>query len=479
MNSLNHLDRAMKHSSEKIVDEELDRAVFVKADHVRVFKENSVWAIDLESGSVMNFTDLGKSLYMACNGLDNVQEIGRCLGISTENARCLFLEMMRAGFIKIAGNVVSVKESAAGTGVNCSFGTDTCVFDARELEENVRPLNEIEQKWRDRGYAFLKHLGNTAHVPTESRRPIFYFRNWDWYKHSQILSNLLSVWMEIVGLSDEALPSMNKVVAPFKVVIESAVLPKASQFVDICRGCASEELLCNWERLTDLGLLWCRLHLLSAHILWSVSPADIKQGNTSAFAKCFKFEPVKLPGLAAAAEISSMLLDTAIKHFALPSGYCGSFPIAGISVMPVVCCSHEGELKEIAENLAEVSCCTWGFSLNDSLLSASPAWLEKELDELLLLCFNSNGLSQNTEIFPLTRWLKDILGYVDRCESLETVLNRKKAEPWFKNKCRRCPNWHFCASSFGHPSLPCSWLTRQSLQILRRVADLPSNKQHS
>ncbi|MGM9991665.1 MAG: hypothetical protein ACI376_02305 [Candidatus Bruticola sp.] len=469
----------MKHIDEKIVKDELDRAVFLKAEHVRVFKDESVWAIELESGSVMSFTNLGKALYMACNGLDNGLEIGRRLGIEATTVRSLLSEMILAGFIKIAGSVRTVRDRAINIDENMQISAGLCIFDATDLEKQAYgSIREAAQIWYDRGHAFIKTFCHSDHNSREGGKPIFYFRNWDWSKHSRFLNDLISSWQQSVGLSDDKLPGMNKIKMPFYIVIESAYLPKVSNFIDGLRSSSSQELLCNWKRFSDLGRLWCRLHLWNTCILWIASLADLKQTGTSAFSEYFHNEPQPAPGLAAAAEISSMLLDTTMRNFSLSPGYCGSFPIAGISVMPIVRCSQEGELKAVAEVMSEANCCAWGFSLSESLLLDSPIWLDNELDELLQLCFDCEGLQKkNVEIFPLTRWIDDLLGFIKRSEGLEHALNKRKTEIWFKNKCRRCPNWHFCFSSLEHPPLPCSWLSRKVIQILRRVVGLPSNQQ--
>lgn len=463
--------RMDEHTSE---DKVLERAIFVKSENVRVFNnESSAWAVDLQGGKTLLFTPLDKAVYMACNGLDNGAQIANQLGLNMAHLYRILEKLFRVGFIKGTGNAAKAfnKQNSVICSISIEKEAPIIVFEASELEEEN--TEEKIKIWLQKGYSSLVNV-DTESCSSEDLRPVFYFKNVKWVRHSELIDDLLEQWQQYYSEESEA-KNINEgtAFAPFCVVFDSEELPRGSDFVNYCQGCASASRLCTWDRLSALGKLWCRLHTLNAEIIWRFPFEVLLEKEASAFSDCFKEEPIAAPRLAEAAEIAAMLLDTARKNFGLPESCCGRFPLSGISILPVVKIDNAEYLERVWPIFTQSNCSAFGFCLEENLLEAKSTDLENALLKGLDLCFNNGHINKAITIFPLTRWLHDLLGKIPRREDRQTTLRSSKPT-WLKNKCYRCVNWHFCACSVFTPSLPCHFMSTWAPLLLRKAAEADS-----
>ncbi len=451
----------------------LEQTIFIKSENVRIFNSgNSTLAIELNSGKSQIFNSWEKNLYMACNGLDNCAQIIEKLGLDFNYGCQLFEELWQSGFIKIVGKATVTLASSESEVCNCVLEENLCseaIFDAAELRDDC--LEDAEEAWFERGCAyFCKFALKEA---SESKAiPLFYFKHISWKKHSEFMDNLLERWLQECDCEPDVNRDKKDFLPSFNIVLDTEEIPKGADFVNYCQGCASASRLCTWDRLSSLGKLWCKLHLLNAEIIWRFPFDELLDKGSSAFSACFTEKPIAAPRLAEAAEVAAMLFDTARKQFGLPKGCCGHFPMVGISILPIVQIVGVKQLQRVWLLFEQSGCSAFGFNLAEELWQEKSAELESALVEGLKLCFTVGGLNKNLTIFPFTRWLQDLQGKIPRYESRSKALQRCQGRSWFKNKCRRCPNWHFCTdSNYSHPPLPCHFMSNWAPELLRRIAE--------
>ncbi len=448
----------------------LEQSVFVKSENVRIFKyADTALAVELDSGRRSLFTPWKKAVYMACNGLDNCVQIIEKLGLDFKCGCELLEDLLQSGFIKVAG--VSGSKSDIRASSTYLDPMEFCfssrvTFDAAELSEYCS--DDEQKKWFDRGWAQLDKFASTD-LSAQRTKPLFYLKNIVWGKHGQFIDSLLEQWQQSCSC-EQIKNEFRSDTALFSIVLDSKELPKGADFVNYCQGCASSSRLCTWDRLSTLGKLWCRLHILNAEIIWRFPFSKLLEKEASAFSGCFREKPIIAPRLDEAAEVATMLFDTARKNFGLSEGHCGYFPMVGISVLPVVYIEETEQLEKIWSLFVQSGCSAFGFSLADWLLEANSAELDNALLKGLELSMTDYKLNKNLTIFPFTRWLQDLRGEIPRSESMQIVLQNCQGRSWLKNKCRRCPNWHFCAYSEPKPSLPCRFISAWASQVMLRMA---------
>ena len=448
------------------------QCIFVKSETVRIFNPaDSTLAVELNSGKSLLFTPLEKAIYMACNGLDNCALIIDKLGLNRDYGYQIFEKLFQSGFIKVTKRAIASHLAFPELGAHNSASIDNCgvevTFDAAELTDDC--WEEAQETWFKKGCAYFCQFAS-AEASVGEAKPLFRFKHVSWSKHSEFIDNLLECWQQDCSCQVSENSNIEKFNHQFQIILETEEIPKGADFVNYCQGCASASRLCTWDRLSALGKLWCKLHTLNATIIWRFPFDVLLDKRNSAFSACFREKPIVAPRLAEAAEIAAMLFDTAGKNFGLPKGHCGCFPMAGISILPVVQIEVAEQLEQIWPLFTQSGCSAFGFSLAEELLIESSAKLENALIKGLEFCFSDSRFHTNLTVFPFTRWLQDLEGYVPRCESGQAALQRCQGRAWLKNKCRRCLNWHFCASSnSSYPPLPCKFISKWAPEFLCRT----------
>lgn len=453
--------------TDALVVSRLAQSIFIKSENVRIFNsDDSTLAIELNSGKSQIFDPWEKNLYMACNGLDNCAQIIDNLGLDLNHGYRLFEELWQNGFIKVVGQAAVTLNNSGSDICDCAPEEklpSEVIFDAAELRDDC--LEDAEEVWFKRGCV---HFGNSDSIEVSGAKfaPLFYFKHISWRKHSEFIDNLLEKWLQECDCELGVNRDKKDFLPSFNIVLDTEEIPKGAGFVNYCQGCASASRLCTWDRLSALGKLWCKLHVLNAEIIWRFPFDKLLDNRSSAFSACFTEKPIAAPRLSEAAEVAAMLFDTSGKIYNLPKGCCGHFPMIGISILPVVQIVNAEQLQQIWPLFQQSGYSAFGFTLAEKLLQENSAELESALVEGSKLCSTVDGLT----IFPFTRWLQDLQGTIPRYESRQKALQRCQGRPWFKNKCRRCPNWHFCTdSNHSQPPLPCSFMSNWAPEFLRRI----------
>lgn len=458
--------------TDRVSQSNLSQCIFAKSETVRIFNyADYALAVELNSGKSLLFTPIEKAIYMACNGLDNCALIIDKLSLNCDCGYQIFEELFRSGFIKVAirataNNLVLPEPGTYNYALVDNCGAEV-TFNAAELTDDC--WEEVQETWFKRGCSYFYQLASAENSLGEAK-PLFRFQHISWSKHSEVIDNLLERWQQDCNSQVGENSDTEKVAPQFYIILETEEIPKGADFVNYCQGCASASRLCTWDRLSALGKLWCKLHTLNAKIIWRFSFDTLLDKESSAFSDCFREKPIVAPRLAEAAEVAAMLFDTAGKNFGLPKGYCGRFPMAGISILPIVQIEVAEQLEQIWPLFIQSGCSAFGFSLAEELLIESSEQLENALIKGLEFCFSGDCWLKNLTVFPFTRWLQDLEGYIPRCESVQATLQRCQGRAWLKNKCRRCLNWHFCASSNSYyPPLPCTFISKWAPEFLCRA----------